>query len=463
MLQPRGTICAISTAPGVGGIAVIRVSGDESISTVDKIFRSSKPLSDRPANSVCYGKLVNGEEIVDEVVVTIFKGPHSFTGEDVVEIGCHGSIYIQKRVLELLLSSGATMAMAGEFTQRAYLNGKMDLSQAEAVADLIASGSAASHKMAINQMRGGFSKELAALRFELLNVVSLVELELDFGEEDVEFADRTQLTELSKRIYSKISSLAASFSLGNAIKNGVPVAIVGETNVGKSTLLNALLKDDKAIVSDIAGTTRDTIEDVVNIDGVQFRFIDTAGLRETIDEIESIGIERAKSKVEQAQIVLFLIDLASPLNETILKLNEIRELIDQQQLIIIGNKLDTVSTQFLDQVKGGLDVSEGEELLFISAKQQINIDKLSSLLTETVNINSRSESDIIVSNARHYEALIKAEEAISRVISGIEMEITNDFVAQDIRACIYHLGEITDTISTDEVLGNIFANFCIGK
>ncbi|QZE15418.1 tRNA uridine-5-carboxymethylaminomethyl(34) synthesis GTPase MnmE [Halosquirtibacter laminarini] len=463
----QSTICAISTAPGVGGIAVLRLSGEEALSIADKIFispKEGKKLVDQKANTLHFGTIQEKGETIDEVVVSIFRAPHSFTGEDVVEISCHGSQYIQQSILQLLMKQGARLANPGEYTQRAFLNGKMDLSQAEAVADLIASNSLASHKMAMSQMKGVFSKELMSLRNELLQIVSLIELELDFSEEEVEFADRTQLIQLANNISEMIHSLADSFSLGNAIKNGVPVAIVGETNVGKSTLLNALLNEEKAIVSDIEGTTRDVIEDVINIEGVAFRFIDTAGIRTTKDKIESLGIERTFQKLQQAQVVLYMMDLSRPTNENIARLDEVREKIsEEQQVIIVGNKADKAGSNAIRALLADLPLESNEEVCFISAKEQKNISQLRSLLIEVSEIGNLHTQDVIVSNARHYEALVKAGDAIDRVLQGIQSGISNDFVSQDIRECMHYLGEITGAINTDEVLGNIFKNFCIGK
>jgi len=355
------------------------------------------------------------------------------------------------------------MARPGEFTQRAFLNGKMDLSQAEAVADLIASSNAANHKMALKQMRGGFSNEIKKLRDQLLHFIAMVELELDFSEEDVEFADRKQLIELTKKIEKLLNKLASSFKLGNVLKNGVPVAIVGETNVGKSTLLNAILNEEKAIVSEIHGTTRDVIEDVVNIDGTAFRFFDTAGIRETIDQIENLGIERSYSKLEQAEIVLLVTDLSNPIDLIRQRVELIRERIQDQKLIIVGNKADLGGNQKIKEMLDAFILSENEDLVFISAKQQQNLESLIELLKENANLQQAEGSDVIVSNIRHYEALTNAHQAVVRVIDGLHNGISGDFLAQDIRECLHYLGEITGEISNDEVLGHIFKNFCIGK
>lgn len=462
----QSTICAISTAPGNGAIAIVRLSGANALTICDKVFvaASQKSIAEQKANTVHFGTIQDGEDIVDEVLVTIFKAPHSYTGENSIEIACHGAPFIQYRILQVLLKNGARSANPGEFTQRAFLNGKMDLSQAEAVADLIASSSAAAHKVALQQMRGGFSNEIANLRGRLLNFISLIELELDFGEEDVEFADRTQLTSLVNEIQGLIQKLVNSFELGNVIKNGVPVAIVGNTNVGKSTLLNALLNEDRAIVSDIAGTTRDVIEDTINLGGITFRFIDTAGIRTTLDKIESMGIERTYSKMKQAQIVLLLIDAdrnIEDVNDSILKVNEA---IDRngQHLIICVNKIDLIPDP-QGFAKSLIGVQADDKLLFISAKQKQNIDSLTKELLKTVNMGTINEQDVIVTNIRHFEALKNALGSIDRVNTGLVGQIPTDFLAQDIRECLHFLGEITGDISTDEVLGNIFKNFCIGK
>lgn len=462
----HSTIAAISTAPGVGGIAVIRISGSEAISLCQQLFQpKSKSIrfEEQAANTVIFGSVVDdNSETIDDVLVSLFRAPHSFTGEDVIEISCHGSVFIQQQILHLLIEKGCRLAMPGEFTQRAFLNGKMDLAQAEAVADLIASGSAASHRMAMNQMRGGFSNELTNLRTQLLDFVSLVELELDFSEEDVEFADRTRLKELAHEIETHISTLADSFRVGNALKNGIPVALVGETNVGKSTLLNLLLKEEKAIVSDIHGTTRDTIEDIVNVHGISFRFIDTAGIRKTNDTIETIGIERTFKKIEQASIVLWILD-CTQLSEHIEWLTEkIQKKAEGKKVIMIFNKIDKITPEereVLTQLFNQFDC----ERIFISAKNRINIKELEEALVRASQIPEIHPGDVVVSNIRHYEALRLALLAIQRVITSMESGLSGDFLSQDIRECMFYLGEITGQISNDEILGNIFGKFCIGK
>lgn len=458
-------ICAISTAPGTGAIAVLRLSGAGCIVLTDKIFESpsGKKLYEIGANMVHFGQIYEANELVDEVLVTVFHAPHSFTGEESVEIACHGSVYIQQRLLRLLVDSGARLARPGEFTQRAFLNGKMDLSQAEAVADLIASTSAASHRMAINQMKGGFSAELSKLRTELLHITSLLELELDFSEEDVEFADRSELRQITGNIAYLLERLCGSFVLGNAIKNGVPVAIVGNTNVGKSTLLNALLHEEKAIVSDIAGTTRDVIEDTINLNGITFRFIDTAGIRHTDDQVENMGIERTFRKISQASVVLLLTDLSRGAERFEEYYHQVKiHVAAEAKLIIVLNKTDQVDDLLTYQETIRLFTS-GEEIIPISARTGANLESLIQELTNTVNLNALNTSDAIVSNIRHYEVLSHARDAIKRVISGLESGLSGEFISQDIRECLHYLGEITGEISTDEVLGNIFKHFCIGK
>ena len=460
------TICAISTAPGVGGIAVIRVSGEQAFVVCDKLFKPfSKEISisTMAANTIRFGQIVANNELVDEVLVSVFCAPHSFTGENVVEIACHGSQFIQQEILKLLLAEGCRLARPGEFTQRAFLNGKMDLSQAEAVADVIASQSSASHRLAMNQMRGGFSNELMILRDKLLTFTSLVELELDFSDhEDLEFADRRQLHQLADTIEQKIAKLVNSFSVGNAIKNGIPVAIVGETNAGKSTLLNVLLNEERAIVSDIHGTTRDVIEDTVNIKGVLFRFIDTAGLRETTDTIENMGIERTYQTIEKANIVLFIID-ASQLNSQEKWLSEeILKRVEHTPLILVFNKVDKLTEGerlALEQQFKDNRVSR----IFISAKERLHTDELQELLYGAAKLPELNDQDVMVTNMRHYEALHNAHTALVRVQEGLNQQISGDFLSQDIRECLHYLGEITGQITTDEVLGTIFSKFCIGK
>lgn len=458
-------ICAISTAPGTGAIALLRLSGKDSIALTDQIFQtpSGKKLSASAANSIHFGQISDKGELIDEVLVSVFHAPHSFTGEESVEIACHGSVYIQQRLLQLLTDRGARLANPGEYTQRAFLNGKMDLSQAEAVADLIASSSAASHRMALHQMKGSFSTELKKLRAELLHITSLLELELDFSEEDVEFADRSELRRIAGNIETLLSRLCKSFSLGNAIKNGVPVAIVGNTNVGKSTLLNVLLKEDKAIVSDIAGTTRDVIEDTINLEGVTFRFIDTAGIRATDDQVENMGIERTFAKIGQASIVLLLTDLnrGTECFEEYYQQVKAR-LSPEARLIIVLNKTDQVNDLLTPQETIRLFTS-GETIIPISARTGANVDNLIKELTETVNLNALNSSDVIVSNIRHYEALSHALTAIQRVKAGLSTSLSGEFISQDIRECLFFLGSIIGEISNDEILGNIFSRFCIGK
>jgi len=461
----NSTICAISTPPGIGGIAVIRVSGADAFAICDSIFvpaRKDISISLAESHKLLYGEIRDNENLIDEVVVGIFRNPHSFTGEDVIEISCHASPYIQQQILKLLIDKGCKLARPGEFTQRAFMNGKMDLAQAEAVADLIASDSAASHRMAMNQMRGGFSNELTQLRTQLLNFVSLIELELDFSEEDVEFADRAQLMELATEIDQHITTLSESFRVGNVLKNGIPVALIGETNVGKSTLLNLLLKEEKAIVSDIHGTTRDTIEDIVNIRGISFRFIDTAGIRKTTDMIESMGIERTFQKIEQASIVLWILDCTQLSDHMEWLTSQIEKKSQGKKVIMIFNKIDKITPEENEVLTDIFSEFECERI-FISAKQKINIKELEDALVRASQIPEIKPGDVVVSNIRHYEALRHAQAAIQRVIEGLNTGISGDFLSRDIRECMHYLGEITGQISNDEVLGNIFKNFCIGK
>ena len=457
------TIIALATASGAGAIAVLRVSGTNALSISNTLFKSihNKQLIDQPTHTVHLGHIIDGKRVLDEVLVSVFKNPQSYTGEDVVEISCHGSSYIQQEILQLFIRKGCRAANAGEFTLRAFLNGKMDLSQAEAVADLIASDSAAAHQIALQQMRGGFSSEIKNLRQELLNFASLIELELDFSEEDVEFANRQQFEELLQRIVKVLKYLIDSFSTGNVIKNGVPIAIVGAPNVGKSTLLNALLNEEKAIVSNIAGTTRDAIEDEMTIEGVKFRFIDTAGIRQTDDTVEAIGIEKTFEKIAQSQVILQLFDGSKISKETY---SEIKNKIDKntsqypdkQQLIVV-NKIDTSN---IESVK---KCFEQYEYLVISAKTGEGVESLKHHLLGLVQMGKLHNNDTIITNARHYDALRQALDNIQKVQHGLQTGLSGDLLAIDIREALHHFGRITGEISTDDLLGNIFANFCIGK
>jgi tRNA modification GTPase len=462
-LADNDTICALSTPAGTGAIAVIRLSGPDSFSICKKVFsprNRSIDLELAPSHAVYFGDINSDTEIIDEVLVSIFRAPHSYTAENIVEISCHGSMYIQQRILELLLTKGARLAKPGEFTMRAFLNGKFDLSQAEAVADLIAANSNAAHQLAINQMRGGFSSKIKELRGNLLDFASLIELELDFSEEDVEFADRTQLNTLLDTIEVETTRLADSFRVGNVLKNGIPVAIVGKTNVGKSTLLNALLNEERAIVSEIPGTTRDTIEDTLILNGMMFRFMDTAGLRDSDDVIENIGIERTMQKLEQAAIVLYVFDLneitIEELNETLADLHTQFNL-DEKKVILIGNKTD----ELVEIPKHFIDLVD-HETIFISAKRKENINLIVDSLLKSVE-NSEAISDTLVTNARHYEALTLALADIQRVKEAFKQQLPSDLIAIDIRQALYHLGEISGEVTNDEILGNIFGKFCIGK
>ncbi|TDU40366.1 tRNA modification GTPase trmE [Gelidibacter sediminis] len=464
------TIVALATPSGSGAIAVIRLSGQDAITLASKFFRSvsGKTLAVQKSHTVHLGHIIDQPRIIDEVLVTIFKNPHSYTGEHVIEISCHGSLYIQQEIIQLFLKNGCRMANAGEFTLRAFLNGKLDLSQAEAVADLIASDSEASHKIAMQQMRGGFSNEIKNLRDELLNFASLIELELDFAEEDVEFANRDEFYKLITRIIHVLKRLIDSFAVGNVIKNGIPVAIVGEPNVGKSTLLNALLNEERAIVSDVAGTTRDTIEDEIVIGGMAFRFIDTAGIRETQDVVESIGIKKTFEKIEQAQVVLLLvssIQLAvgpDAVKNIVIEIEKIKNKFPQKQLIVILNKIDQITTEELSDIIGHL-TPHATHLIPISAKTGIGVEQLTDTLLNLINTGALRNNETIVTNTRHYDALLKAFEEIQKVKYGLDSELSGDLLAIDIRQALLHFGEITGEITNDDLLGNIFANFCIGK
>lgn len=464
-MSQQDTICAIATAQG-GAIGVIRISGPQAIAATTSIFQpvSGKSLNQYDAYKQIFGKIYSPEgEIIDEVLVSLFRAPHSYTGEDSVEISCHGSSYILQKVIHLLIANGCRLAEPGEYTQRAFLNGKMDLSQAEAVADLIASSSAATHRLAMNQMRGGFSQELSLLRDKLLHLTSLMELELDFSDhEELEFADRSELSQIANDIEKTVSRLANSFSVGNAIKNGVPVAIIGETNAGKSTLLNALLNEEKAIVSDIHGTTRDVIEDTINLHGITFRFIDTAGIRQTTDVVESIGIERTYQKMEQANIILWMIDGTREADFNELKA-EILPYCEGKQLIILFNKADKLTPEIRQILSQSFSDIKAPKL-FLSAKTRDGLDELETLLVKTAALPEVSQNDVIVTNIRHYEALSRALDSIHRVQDGLQMQLSGDFVSQDLRECLYHLAEIVGgEIGVEEVLGNIFKHFCIGK
>ncbi|PKQ44022.1 tRNA uridine-5-carboxymethylaminomethyl(34) synthesis GTPase MnmE [Confluentibacter flavum] len=459
----QDTIVALATPSGAGAIAIIRLSGADAIHFADNQFRSvsGKLLAKQKTHTIHLGHIMDGNKTIDEVLVSVFKNPNSYTGEDVVEISCHGSKYIQQEIIQLFLRNGCRMATAGEFTLRAFLNGKLDLSQAEAVADLITSDNEASHQIAMQQMRGGFSSEIAKLREELLNFASLIELELDFAEEDVEFADRTKFKDLVERISFVLKRLIDSFAIGNVIKNGIPVAIVGEPNVGKSTLLNALLNEERAIVSEIAGTTRDTVEDEISIGGMGFRFIDTAGIRETQDVVESIGIKKTFEKIEQAQVVIYLFDstqfktLGSQFK---IELEKIKNKYPQKPLIIIANKIDKLNEIDISNLK-----SQISNLELLSAKEGIGVDELKNKLLSFVNTGSLRNNDTIITNSRHYDSLLKALDEIEKVKHGLESGLSGDLLAIDIRQALYHFGEITGEITNDDLLGNIFANFCIGK
>ena len=461
------TIVALATATGVGAISVIRLSGKEAIELSDKVFKtvSGKPLSEAPSHTVHLGTIKSENQVIDECLATIFKGKKSYTGEPVVEFSCHGSAYITQEVIKLCLANGARLAQAGEFTKRAFLNGKLALNQAEAVADLIASDSKAAHQVALQQMRGGFTSEIEDLRQELLNFASLIELELDFSEEDVEFADRSQFEQLLKRIKTTLQTLIQSFSAGNAIKNGIPVAIVGKPNAGKSTLLNTLLNEERAIVSDIAGTTRDTIEETLHIDGFTFRFIDTAGIRDTKDQIEAIGVEKAKEKIKKAQLILYLYNEKE--NTTDEVIHFVTENYHKEaKFILLHNKIEDlqeVITPFDNEILASIPEEYIFSQLRISAKENINIDELKKILSLYVKNLSPSAGNTIISNIRHYEALNNALQALEKVEEGMQMHLSGDLLAIDIRETLYHLGSITGEVSNEEVLGNIFSRFCIGK
>jgi tRNA modification GTPase len=454
--QLKETIIALSTAPGVGAIAVIRLSGEDAITITNSVFRG-KNLLNQKSHTAHFGTIRNDEgEVIDEVVATLFIAPHSFTKENVVEISCHGSPYIVQRLIKLFLTKGVRLAKAGEFTQRAFLNGQFDLAQAEAVADLINADTEASHKAALNQMRGGFSEQIKNLRAELIHFASMIELELDFGEEDVEFADREDLKKLVNQLLSVITALVSSFDLGNVIKNGVPTVIAGKPNTGKSTLLNALLNEEKAIVSDIAGTTRDFIEDEINLEGVVFRFIDTAGLRDTEDKVEAIGVSRTKEKMKQASLIIYMFDLK---NDTLTEVNRDINMLENLGIpfIKVGNKLDEAQQDLYNEMK------KDKNTLFISAINKEGLEALKTKLVETVNLDNFKTGDTVVTNIRHYDNLVQTQNSLNAVLRGLDSNITGDFLALDIRHALRFLGEITGEITTDDLLANIFSKFCIGK
>lgn len=462
-LVKKDTICAPATGQASGAIAIIRVSGPQCFEIMDQVFTAYDGLNsmkEAKGYTIHFGKIMKQDEVLDEVLVSVFKNPKSYTGEDAVEISCHGSNYIQQQILELLIDKGARYADAGEFTMRAFLNGKFDLSQAEAVADLIASNSAASHQVAIKQMRGGFSNKIKELRKEMVDFASLMELELDFSEEDVEFADRAKFYELLGRIQSEVYQLIESFKLGNVMKHGIPVAIVGKPNAGKSTLLNRILKEEKAIVSDIPGTTRDAIEDTIIIDGFAFRFIDTAGLRDSSDKIETIGIKKTYEKINQSQIILYVCDLTNSSPEELKnQMQDFKEHIEDEQkkFIIIGNKTDE-----LNELPSHFNDYVDLETIFISAKRNENIHVISQSLVKAVE-ELKISDQTIVTNARHVDILYQVADSIQQVEDGLDNGIPTDLIAIDIRQALHYLGEITGEISTDELLGNIFGKFCIGK
>ncbi|MCK5138050.1 MAG: tRNA uridine-5-carboxymethylaminomethyl(34) synthesis GTPase MnmE [Bacteroidales bacterium] len=466
-MRSESTICALATS-GNGAIAVIRISGPDTYNMVDTIFLPSaegKELLKQKPNTIHFGTIRNEETTIDEVLVSLFKAPHSYTGEDAIEISCHGSPYIQQRILELLIGCGAQPAKPGEFTQRAFLNGKMDLSQAEAVADLIAAESEGAHRVALQQLRGGFSGKLKELRAQLLHFISMIELELDFSEEDVEFADRKELISLIHEIEQLVNGLINSFQLGNVLKHGVPVAIIGRPNVGKSTLLNAILNEERAIVSEIEGTTRDAIEDTITFGGINFRFIDTAGIRESADIIENLGIRRTYQKIEQASIVLLLTEASDHIDMIHRSVEVIREQLSDgnKQLVVVLNKSDRISDKQQIAIQQSIPLQTNERIISISAEMRENIDGLTELLLDIVNIGSIKHQDTVISNIRHYNALKSASEGLSRVSEGLASALPSDLLAQDIREVLHYMGEITGEVTTDEILGNIFKNFCIGK
>ena len=464
-INTNDAICPIATASGMGAIAVVRLSGQRCHEIALSIFKSRTRNLDKSSivpNKAYFGDLIDGTDVVDEAIVTFFASPHSYTGEDSVEISCHGSVYIQQKVLEILIARGARLAGPGEFSRRAFLNNKLDLAQAEAVADLIASQSEASHKIAVNQLKGGFSKELRDIRSRLLDITSLLELELDFSEEDVEFADRTQLLELIEEAISHIGRLTESFRLGNAIKNGIPVTIAGETNTGKSTLLNAILGEERAIVSDIEGTTRDTVEETFNIFGTLYRFIDTAGIRQTTEEIERIGIERTFKKMEEADVILGMVDMTKGLEKAISAIRLIVSKVDRQQqtLIVLCNKRDVARDFPCERL---LSEFEDIPIEFVSAKDNDDVERIKRFIFNNSSLHSVGANETLVTNMRHYESLRRSKENLEQVREGIMVGLSADLLSQDLRQALFYLGSITGEITNDEVLGNIFGRFCVGK
>lgn len=459
-MYQKDTIIALATPPGIGAIAVIRLSGAQAIPMVDDCFFNSKDkkvLSQKKTHSISFGKLFDGNDLIDEVLASIYRAPNSYTGEDIVEISCHGSPYIQEQIIGLFIKRGARMANPGEFTLRAFLNKKLELTQAEAVADVIASNSKASHKIAMQQMRGGFSTDLKILRQQLIDFAALIELELDFSEEDVEFANREEFIKLIKNIQSKLQPLIDSFKLGNVIKNGVPVAIAGKPNAGKSTLLNTLLNEERSIVSAIPGTTRDTVEEVLNIDGIAYRFIDTAGLRKTADTIEQMGVERSYEKIKNAEILLYVMEASSVINKSVFD-EEMTEVLNFNiPYIIVANKLDTLTPEQI------AEVSEFKNVISISAKNKTGIAHLKKIISSKLSDSNISRDAEIITNQRHYHGLCNAGNALNDVIKGIENNLNTELIAFDVRSAVQHLGELTGEVTNDDILGSIFTRFCIGK
>ncbi len=456
------TIVALATGQNIGAISVIRLSGEDAIVICDKIFKGVI-LEKVPTHTTHFGKIMQGQTVVDEVLVTVFKNKKSYTGQNTVEISCHGSKYICAQIIALCISNGCRLAEAGEFTQRAFLNGKLDLSQAEAVADLIASENKSQHAIAMQQMRGGISTELQNMRDELITFASLLELELDFSEEDVAFADRNAFNNLLEKLHTSLTGLTKSFAYGNAIKNGIPVAIVGKPNAGKSTLLNVLLNEERAIVSEIAGTTRDTIEDVINIEGIAFRFIDTAGIRKSDDVIEKIGIEKTLEKVKLAQIIMLIVDVAEPMAEIMLQYKNLN-LGTQQQAVIVLNKIDAMSVCDAYDIEEALMTTLGCQALAISAKQEMHTEKLSNILLNIVNASKHNSQDIVISNARHLQAIEETLKSINNIRKGFEDNISGELIAIDVKRALHYLGTITGQVEVDrDILGTIFGKFCIGK